>query len=111
MSRAPTEVQISRMAPLARLPAFFALEGKRVVVAGGTEPAAWKAALFGGKIIDYLPTKMLPIPALRAWEGKRTLPGWRGGEFRKWLKGRARPLGAPKDSRGGPSGPALPKTP
>jgi len=45
MGRAPTEVQISRMAPLARLPAFFALEGKRVVVAGGTEPAAWKAEL------------------------------------------------------------------
>jgi uroporphyrin-III C-methyltransferase/precorrin-2 dehydrogenase/sirohydrochlorin ferrochelatase len=45
MSRAPTEVQMTRMAPLARLPAFFALEGKRVVVAGGTEPAAWKAEL------------------------------------------------------------------
>jgi uroporphyrin-III C-methyltransferase/precorrin-2 dehydrogenase/sirohydrochlorin ferrochelatase len=33
------------MAPLARLPAFFALEDKRVVVAGGSQAAAWKAEL------------------------------------------------------------------
>ena len=45
MSRAPAEIQTTRMGPLARLPAFFALEGKRAVVAGGSEPAAWKAEL------------------------------------------------------------------
>jgi len=33
------------MAPLARLPVFFALEDKRVVVAGGSQAAAWKAEL------------------------------------------------------------------
>ena len=55
-----------------------------------TQPAAWKAALFGGKLIDYLPTKLLPIPPLRAWENTRTIPSWRGGEFRKWLKRRRR---------------------
>jgi uroporphyrin-III C-methyltransferase/precorrin-2 dehydrogenase/sirohydrochlorin ferrochelatase len=33
------------MAPLARLPVFFALEGKRALVAGGTAAAAWKAEL------------------------------------------------------------------
>jgi uroporphyrin-III C-methyltransferase/precorrin-2 dehydrogenase/sirohydrochlorin ferrochelatase len=33
------------MAALARLPVFFALEGKRVVIAGGTAAAAWKAEL------------------------------------------------------------------
>jgi uroporphyrin-III C-methyltransferase/precorrin-2 dehydrogenase/sirohydrochlorin ferrochelatase len=33
------------MNPLARLPAFFALEGKRAVVAGGSAAAAWKAEL------------------------------------------------------------------
>ncbi len=32
----------------------------------------------------------LSIPALRAWEGTRTLPEWRGGEFRKWLKARTK---------------------
>jgi L-lactate dehydrogenase complex protein LldF len=55
-----------------------------------SQPAAWKAALFGGKIINYLPTKWLPIPPLRAWEAKRTLPEWRGGNFRKWLKDRTK---------------------
>lgn len=53
-----------------------------------TRPAAWRAALVGGKLINFLPTHLLPIPALRAWERKRTLPAWRGGEFRKWLKRR-----------------------
>jgi len=53
-----------------------------------SQPAAWKAALFGGKILNFLPTKLLPIPALRAWENKRTLPAWKGGEFRSWLKNR-----------------------
>jgi L-lactate dehydrogenase complex protein LldF len=55
-----------------------------------SQPSSWRAALFGGKIINYLPTKLLPIPALRAWEAKRALPAWRGGEFRKWLKTRSR---------------------
>jgi L-lactate dehydrogenase complex protein LldF len=53
-----------------------------------SQPGAWKAALIGGKLINHLPTKLLPVPALRAWENKRTLPEWRGGEFRKWLKQR-----------------------
>lgn len=51
-----------------------------------SQPTAWKAALWGGKVINYLPTKLLPVPALRAWENERSLPAWRGGEFRKWLK-------------------------
>jgi L-lactate dehydrogenase complex protein LldF len=53
-----------------------------------SQPTAWKAALWGGKAINYLPTKLLPVPALRAWESERSLPPWRGGEFRKWLKQR-----------------------
>jgi uroporphyrin-III C-methyltransferase/precorrin-2 dehydrogenase/sirohydrochlorin ferrochelatase len=35
----------ARLAPLAKLPVFWALEGKRVVVAGGSDAAAWKAEL------------------------------------------------------------------
>ncbi len=35
----------SRIAPLANLPVFFKLDGKRVVLAGGGEPALWKAEL------------------------------------------------------------------
>jgi uroporphyrin-III C-methyltransferase/precorrin-2 dehydrogenase/sirohydrochlorin ferrochelatase len=34
-----------RMAPLARLPVFFALDGKPAIVAGGSAAAAWKAEL------------------------------------------------------------------
>ena len=60
-----------------------------------SQPTAWKAALFGGKAINYLPTKLLPIPPLRAWEEKRTLPEWRGGEFRKWLRHRPAPSAGP----------------
>ncbi len=56
-----------------------------------TQPTAWKAALFGGKVLNYLPTKLIPVPALRAWEEKRVLPVWRGGEFRKWMKNRPKP--------------------
>jgi L-lactate dehydrogenase complex protein LldF len=55
-----------------------------------TQPAAWKAALVGGRILDHLPARLIPVPALRAWEAKRELPPWRGGEFRKWLKMRRR---------------------
>ncbi|MEW6258193.1 MAG: siroheme synthase CysG [Pseudomonadota bacterium] len=43
--RAPREKTAGRMEPLARLPVFFALAGKRVLVAGGGEPAVWKAEL------------------------------------------------------------------
>jgi uroporphyrin-III C-methyltransferase/precorrin-2 dehydrogenase/sirohydrochlorin ferrochelatase len=45
MSRLPTEIQTGRMGRLSRLPAFFALTGKRAVVAGGGQAAAWKAEL------------------------------------------------------------------
>jgi L-lactate dehydrogenase complex protein LldF len=55
-----------------------------------SQPTAWKAALAGGKILNFMPTKLLPIPALRAWEAQRELPAWRGGEFRKWMKQRKR---------------------
>jgi L-lactate dehydrogenase complex protein LldF len=55
-----------------------------------SQPTAWKMALAGGKLLNFTPTKLLPIPALRAWEAQRELPAWRGGEFRKWLKQRRR---------------------
>jgi uroporphyrin-III C-methyltransferase / precorrin-2 dehydrogenase / sirohydrochlorin ferrochelatase len=45
MTRTPTEAQPGRMDTLARLPLFFALCGKRALVAGGTAGAAWKAEL------------------------------------------------------------------
>ncbi len=36
---------VARMAPLTKLPVFWALEGKPVIVAGGSDAAAWKAEL------------------------------------------------------------------
>ena len=52
-----------RMARLATLPLFFKLEGKRVVVAGGNEAAAWKAELLSaaGATVEV----GTPIPAPR----------------------------------------------
>src|SRR5580700_351042 len=44
-SRTPSETRTPRMEPLARLPVFFGLAGKRAVIAGGTPAAAWKAEL------------------------------------------------------------------
>jgi uroporphyrin-III C-methyltransferase/precorrin-2 dehydrogenase/sirohydrochlorin ferrochelatase len=54
MSRLPTEIQTGRMGRLSRLPAFFALAGKRAVVGGGGQAAAWKAELFSaaGAAVD-----------------------------------------------------------
>ncbi len=40
-----SEAKPPRMAPLARLPVFLALEGRRALVAGGHAAAAWKAEL------------------------------------------------------------------
>jgi L-lactate dehydrogenase complex protein LldF len=51
-----------------------------------TQPAAWRAALAAGALLNHLPTSLIPVPALRSWESTRDLPRWRGGEFRKWLK-------------------------
>jgi uroporphyrin-III C-methyltransferase/precorrin-2 dehydrogenase/sirohydrochlorin ferrochelatase len=44
-TRVPTDTKRGRLQPLARLPVFYALDGKRVVLAGGTQAAAWKAEL------------------------------------------------------------------
>lgn len=44
-SRLPNESRRDRVAPLAVLPVFFDLIGKRVVAIGGSEPATWKIEL------------------------------------------------------------------
>jgi uroporphyrin-III C-methyltransferase/precorrin-2 dehydrogenase/sirohydrochlorin ferrochelatase len=45
MTRTPAEIRSTRIGALARLPAFFALDDKRAVVAGGSPAATWKAEL------------------------------------------------------------------
>lgn len=44
-SRKPADVGTQRIGPLAKLPVFLDLQGKRVLVAGDTPAAAWKAEL------------------------------------------------------------------
>ncbi len=66
-----------------------------------TQPWAWKAALVAGKAIDYLPTNLVPMAALQNWTSKRTLPKWRGGAFRKWLKTRQTAEGQSADVTAG----------
>jgi uroporphyrin-III C-methyltransferase / precorrin-2 dehydrogenase / sirohydrochlorin ferrochelatase len=53
-TRTPTEARVPRVQPLARLPVFYALAGKRAVVAGGSAAAAWKAELLAasGAAVD-----------------------------------------------------------
>ncbi len=41
----PQSDPIARIEPLAKLPLFFDLQGKRALVAGGSDAAAWKAEL------------------------------------------------------------------
>ena len=69
VSRKPLEAQPARMAPLARLPVFLALEGKRCVLAGGSPAAAWKAELLsaaGARVdvyADEVSDEMLQVAA------------------------------------------------
>ena len=53
-ARQPSDRKPERMAALARVPVFFALGGKRAVIAGGSEAAAWKAELLSaaGAAVD-----------------------------------------------------------
>jgi uroporphyrin-III C-methyltransferase/precorrin-2 dehydrogenase/sirohydrochlorin ferrochelatase len=54
-----TEVPPPRMEPLARLPVFFVLKGRRAVVAGGTPAAAWKTELLSaaGAAVEVFATE------------------------------------------------------
>lgn len=50
--RTPQTVSPNRMDRLATLPVFFKLGGKRAVLIGGSEPAAWKAELLSAAGAD-----------------------------------------------------------
>jgi uroporphyrin-III C-methyltransferase/precorrin-2 dehydrogenase/sirohydrochlorin ferrochelatase len=72
----PSETEMPRMAPLARLPVFFALEGRRAVVAGGTAAAAWKAELLsatGAQVEVYAPEPGEEMLALAAQPPRGTI--------------------------------------
>lgn len=56
-----------------------------------TSPAIWRTAMTMSKAMNHLPIDMAPVRPLQDWLGQRTLPEWRGGDFRKWLKKRQSP--------------------
>jgi uroporphyrin-III C-methyltransferase / precorrin-2 dehydrogenase / sirohydrochlorin ferrochelatase len=67
MNRESSEVRTPRMAALSRLPAFFALEGKRAILAGGTPAAVWKAELLsaaGARVDVFAPAAAAEMRAL-----------------------------------------------
>ncbi len=67
-SRKPAEAAARRIAPLAVLPLFIDLHGKRVVVAGGGTPAAWKAELLaaaGARVDVFAPEPCAELLALQ----------------------------------------------
>jgi len=52
-------------------------------------PALWQGGLIAGRALNLVPMKMIPVPAVQAWIGKKDLPEWRGGKFRAWMAARA----------------------
>jgi uroporphyrin-III C-methyltransferase/precorrin-2 dehydrogenase/sirohydrochlorin ferrochelatase len=87
--RIPAEVRLPQMAPLARLPIFLALEGRRAVVAGGNAAAAWKAELLSaaGAGVDVFapdPADELLVLAAQPPRGAVTLHrrGWEPGDLK-----------------------------
>lgn len=53
-----------------------------------SHPLAWRTAMTFGVVKDYLPLDKMPVPYLGSWLKTRTLPKWRGGKFRVWMKSR-----------------------
>jgi uroporphyrin-III C-methyltransferase/precorrin-2 dehydrogenase/sirohydrochlorin ferrochelatase len=62
VSKPPSDAGPPRIRPLSALPVFFELTGKRAVVAGGTDGAAWKAELLaaaGAQVEVHAPEQQL----------------------------------------------------
>jgi L-lactate dehydrogenase complex protein LldF len=53
-----------------------------------TSPGVWRMAMTLSNTMNHLPFEQAPLKPLQDWLGQRTLPPFRGGEFRKWLKSR-----------------------
>ena len=70
--RKPAERHAARIEPLACLPVFFALKGKRTIVAGGGAGAAWKAELMaaaGAKVAVFAAAMSAEMEAIAAASG------------------------------------------
>jgi L-lactate dehydrogenase complex protein LldF len=54
-----------------------------------SSPKLWRTSMTMSKAMNHLPIQVAPVRPLQAWLGQRTLPEWRGGDFRKWMKERS----------------------
>jgi L-lactate dehydrogenase complex protein LldF len=64
-----------------------------------TSPRLWRAALVASRAANFAPGALALAAPLRAWLALRTLPPWRGGEFRRWLAARPHESGAGQPTR------------
>jgi uroporphyrin-III C-methyltransferase/precorrin-2 dehydrogenase/sirohydrochlorin ferrochelatase len=62
--RSPSQLVLDAIRPLANLPVFFKLEGRRVVLAGGSEAAAWKGELLAASGADVAVFTPSPLQKL-----------------------------------------------
>ena len=72
----PPSQEPARMGKLATLPVFLKLEGRRVVMAGGSEAVAWKAELFAaaGALVEvHAPEPCAALAALAAGRDNITI--------------------------------------
>ncbi len=53
-------------------------------------PRLWRLAMRLGGLINWLRPEKIPTAMAIAWLDSRTLPRWRGGRFRRWLKSASR---------------------
>src|SRR5438067_3783042 len=84
----PQPPRSPRMQPLARLPIFFELAGKRAIIAGNGAPVAWKAELLSAaganvEVFAERPCQELCALALEAPDASLTLRhrAWRTEDF------------------------------
>src|SRR5262249_38086780 len=83
VQRHPPPPRSQRMQPLARLPIFFELEGKRAIVAGDGAPVAWKAELLSaaGANVGVFAERPREEPCAPAEQGPRA---WLALRRRRW---------------------------
>jgi uroporphyrin-III C-methyltransferase/precorrin-2 dehydrogenase/sirohydrochlorin ferrochelatase len=85
-TREPVDIASGQMAPLSRLPVFFALDGKPVVVAGDSAAVAWKAELLsaaGADVVVFSPESCGELLALVANPPRGRIRLYR----RRWTEG------------------------
>lgn len=84
-SRRPSEATPPRMQPLAKLPVFIELRGRRVVVAGGSDATAWKAELLASTEANVDVFAETLSPEMAALFARADIAGRLNHHARGWL--------------------------